>query len=117
MTSPPAGVMSAITRDGSSPKRRVRTEPSAITNWVPPVCKARHETPAPQALTSPSFRRFPLKALPQDVQQVDQKLVRPLLLDQLGAGPDPGRILDQPGEGADAGVDRVDEDALDGLWR
>src|SRR5262245_16548428 len=59
---------------------------------------------------------FPWQALPQDVQQVDQELIRPLLLDQLGAGPDPRRILDQSWERADAGVDRVDQDALDGLW-
>ncbi len=55
---------------------------------------------------SPSSLRFPREALPQDVRQADQELLRPLLLDQLGAGPHQDRILDQPREGADAGVDR-----------
>jgi hypothetical protein len=57
-------------------------------------------------------RRFRRKTFPQDVQQVEQELVRPLFFDQLGAGPNPGCTLDQPWERADAGVDRVDEEAF-----
>jgi hypothetical protein len=62
-------------------------------------------------------RRFPRKTLPQDVKQIDEELFRPLFLDQLGSGSDPGCIFDQPGERANTGVNWVDENALDGLWR
>jgi hypothetical protein len=47
------------------------------------------------------------EALPQDEQQVDQELWRSFLVDQLGAGPDPGFILNQPRKWPDARIDRA----------
>ena len=44
-------------------------------------------------------RRSITLALPQDVPQVDQKLLRPLLLDPPGAGPDPGAPSTSRGNG------------------
>src|SRR5262245_54227459 len=61
---------------------------------------------------SPLTRVFG-QALPQDVQQVDQELLRPVFPDQLGTGPDPGLVPDQPRECSDASLEWVDEDALD----
>jgi hypothetical protein len=36
-----------------------------------------------------------MRNIPAGVQEVDKELLWPIPLDQLGAGPDPGRILDQ----------------------
>src|ERR1051325_10027062 len=41
------------------------------------------------------------QALPQDKQEVDEELRRPLPFDQLGGGPDPRPVFNQPGEGAE----------------
>ncbi len=57
------------------------------------------------------------QAFSQNVQQIDEELLRSLLLNQLGASTDPGCIFHQPWEGADAGVDWVDEHSLDDLRR